>query len=326
MRLARRLAIVGAFAFLTLAHALAIAAAVFFSRDPLLVVTDLPFAALYGESRVRSASISASLSLFRPVRPLLIADDASADVLVAAIRYASERPFAVIFPPRFSEAALRFHEEFPEIPVALMRGSVPAAQMPAGEGLFGVYGTDRETDLYRAGLFAGAMGLRPRDEAGEGQEDSPPSAPERRTHVLWNEAFVGARGRELFYEAVLKADPEAHVAFIGSDGELRDLSGVSSFSIAVAGAGAISSARGVPTILFAWLDPGLTHGDVFALFDDSPWALAVPVARLMEMGEAEGEIPSKPLIISARVADNAVTRDLRRFSRQNRAKELFPDN
>jgi hypothetical protein len=81
----------------------------------------------------------------------------------------------------------------------------------------------------------------------------------------------------------------------------------------------------IPAILFSWLDPALTPADVVVIFDDSPWALAAPAARMAAEGVAEGLIPSKPLIISRRIADNSVARMLRRSAGRLPERETAPE-
>ena len=281
------------------------AALVFLSRPPVLVVTDIPFAALYGENRIRMRRIFASASLFREVRPVLIADDASPDILIAAIMSASENPFVVLFPRRFSAVAERFHGEFPEIPAVVFRGAVPAAQMPTGNGILNVYGTDRATDLFRAGLFAGIIG----STRLTGEEDDNLG---QRTHVLLQDRFVNHEGRTLFSGAVMGLDSDSAVVFVNSAAEMPDMRRVSSMIMAGAGADLLERNPGVPVILFSWLNPDLTSREVVVMFDDSPWAMVVPATRMAARGEAAGLIPSKPLIFSDRIADNSVTRLLRR--------------
>jgi len=288
--------------------ALSVATLVFLSRPPVLVVTDLPFVALYGENRLRTRQLSASAALFRQVRPVLIADDASPDMLIAAISYASENPFLVLFPRRFAAVAERFHRESPEIPVVVFRGAVPASEMPAGSGIFSVYGTDRATDLFRAGLFAGIIGSM--GQGGERDDADLPVA--QRTHVLWQDRFVTHEGREFFSVAVRERDPDSAVVFIGTAAAMPDTRGVSSMVMAGAGADYLERNPGIPVILFSWLNPDLTSGEVVVMFDDSPWALVVPATRMATEGITVGVIPSKPLVFSDRIADNGVTRAIRR--------------
>jgi len=292
--------------FLLLPVAAALAAAVFFARDPVLVVTDVPFAALYGERRIRQRRAAASFSLFRRVLPVMIADDASADLVVAALGYAAERPFAVVFPGRFHEAAQRFHSEFPDVAVVLFRGT-GSGGVSGGAG-FGVFAADRDTDLFRAGLIAGIAGAAfapPPPEEGE---------PPQRIHVLVQDASVTDEGRAVFSGAAQSADPGSAVIFVSSAAEMPDMGIASSLVIAGAGGDFLERNPGAPVVLFSWLDPAFTSGDVLVLFDDSHWALAARSVRAVSRGRYYGVIPSRPLIFSDRIADNDIARRLRRAS------------
>jgi len=268
-----------------------------------LVVTDVPFAMLHGEDRITRRALAASAALFRPVLPVLVADDASPDIVIGAVLYASESPFAVLFPRRFAAVAERFHGERPDVTLAVFRGSAPPAGLPAGNGVLNVFGTDSATDLFRAGLFAGILGAAMGEADGEGGQ---------RIHALVHDARAGGGERSLFAGAATGRDPGSAVVFAGTAAELPDLRGVSSLVAAGAGADALERNPGVPVVLFSWLDPDLTSSAVVAMFDDSPWALAVPAVRMAARGEATGTIPSKPLVFSRRIADNGVSRALRR--------------
>jgi hypothetical protein len=56
--------------------------------------------------------------------------------------------------------------------------------------------------------------------------------------------------------------------------------------------------------------------EVIVQFDDSVWALAVPAARLALQKQAEGKIPSKPLIFSRKTADNSIFRALKKSAKK----------
>jgi len=291
--------------------ALAAATLFFVSRPPVLVVTDIPFAALYGERRILRRQVTASLALFRRVTPVMIADDASPDILIAAILYAYREPFAVLFPSRFFAVAERFHEEFPEITAVAFRGVNPVSEPPEGGGSLKVFGTDRETDLLRAGLFAGAMGFVMAAERDEEEEEPDP----QRIHVLLHDRFTSPEGGELFAAAAAERDPDSAVVLASSPAHLPNMSAVSSIVVAGIGASVIEENPGIPTILFTWLEPTLLPGNVVAVFDDSHWALAVPAVRMAAEGVSFGAIPSKTLIFSRRIADNSLTRLLKRLAR-----------
>jgi len=179
--------------------------------------------------------------------------------------------------------------------------------MPAGNGILNVYGTDGRADLFRAGIFAGTIGL-----TGKGSRDAQVEAGGRRTHVLLSDALTTGGERAVFSGAVMEADSAAAVVFADSVAAMPDPRTASSIVFSGGPGDFMETNRGVPVILFSWLHPDFTSDDVLVVFDDSPWALAADAARMAARGEAEGLIPSKTLIFSGRIADNAVARVLKR--------------
>ena len=73
----------------------------------------------------------------------------------------------------------------------------------------------------------------------------------------------------------------------------------------------------IPLILFTWLDPAIAAREVVAIFDDSPWAMVVPAVRMAMEGQAEGLIPSKPFVFSAKTADNGILRTMNSLVKKN---------
>ena len=292
--------------------ALAVPYLIFMIRPPVLIITEAPFAALYGEANLRRQRDSVSRALFRQVKPVKLADGVSHDMVIYAISEGSSRPFCVLFPYTQAQAALRFHEQFPEIPAVVLSGLAPVSGL-SPDGFLCVYGTDREADLYRAGLCAGILGVARRDVAQQTEKQAeiqPESA--ARMYVLWQDRFVQAAGRELFSRGVKEEDPESNVLFINTAAQMPDVRGISAVTLTGAGAEYLEKNPSIPVILFTWLDPALTAQEVAVQFDDSPWALAVPAVRMAVQQEAEGKIPSNPLIFPGKTADNTVSRALKK--------------
>jgi hypothetical protein len=287
---------------------LAVPCLIFMIRPPVLIVTEAPFAALYGEANLRRQRNSASLALFRQVKPVKIADGVSHDMVIYAISEGSSRPFCVLFPYTQAQAALRFHEQFPEIPAVVLSGLASVSGL-SPDGFLCVYGTDREADLYRAGLCAGILGGVPLNPEKQAEIQGESAA---RIYVLWQDRFVQAAGRELFSRGVKEEDPESDVLFINTAAQMPDVGGISCVTLIGTGAEYLEKNPSIPLILFTWLDPALTAQEVAVQFDDSPWALAVPAVRMAVQQEAEGKIPSNPLIFSGKTADNTVSRALKK--------------
>jgi hypothetical protein len=311
--------------------ALAVPLSLFFVRAPVLVVTDASFAVLYGAPHLRRQQVSASFSLFRRVKPIMIADGASHDIVILAITKAAKQPWCVLFPRSQSLAAMRFHEQFPEIPIALLGGLIPASSLPSPDGFLCVYGTDRETDLYRAGIFAEILGnvpLKPADPVEkpgrktEKQEEKPekaaevPQEPAQKTYVLWQDRFVREKERDFFSRGAREGNPESTVIFANSVNEIPDMNKISCAVLTGAGAEYLEKSPRTPVILFSWMDPAFAAQEIVALFDDSVWALAVPAARMAVAREAEGKIPSKTLIFSEKIGDNAIVRALKESAKK----------
>jgi hypothetical protein len=286
----------------------------FYIRAPVLVVTDASFVELYGKSPLRRQRFSAERTLFRPVKPVLIADGAGSDIVSIAITAASDRPFCVLFPRSQAAAAQYFHEEFPEIPAVVLRGLVQAPQIQSPDGVLCLYSTDRQTDLYRAGLCAGILGgMKQQTTPKTDDKEEPPL----KTFVLWQDRQIRDPEREIFSQGIREIDAESTVTFVNNAATLPDMNGISCTVLTGAGGEFMERSPSMPVILFSWVDPSLTPQEVKVLFDDSVWALVVPAVRMAREGQAEGAIPSKPLILSRKIADNNVIRAL-----QNSAKKV----
>jgi hypothetical protein len=280
----------------------------FFARSPVLIVTDAPFAALYGASHLQQQQISASLTLFRPVKPVMVADGVSADMVSLAVAEASAQPFCVLFARSQAAAARHYHERFPEIPAVLLRGLATVPELSPPDGFLCVYGTDRETDLYRAGLFAGILGGT---KPAENPEES-----NVRTYVMRQDRSVQASGRELFSQGVKEQDPEAVVIFANTTAQIPDMKVISSIVLLGVGGDFLEKNPQMPIILFSWLDPTLSAQEVAVQFDDSAWALAIPAVRMAVAGEAEGKIPSKPRFFSHKIANDNIFRLLKKSAKK----------
>ena len=297
--------------------------AVFYARSPVLVVTEAPFFALYGQTRLKTEQKAAARALFRRVKPVPVADGVSPDMVIIAITQTARRPRCVLFPRSQAQAALRFHEQFPPIPAVVLSGLVSVPEITFPDGILCVFGTNREVDMYRAGLFAGILGVSRRKPPSqtEKQDEKPPEtaaapAAAAQTYVFWQDNYMPPAGRELFSRGVREQDPESNAIFINIATQLPDSRGIAGITLTGAGAEYLERKETVPIILFGWLDPALLPREVVAQFDDSAWALAVPAVRMALGRQAEGKIPSKPLIFSPKIADNSIFRMLEKSAKK----------
>jgi hypothetical protein len=291
---------------------LAMPVLLFFARSPVLIVTDASFAALHGVDHLRRQQINAELSLFRQVKPVNIADGVSSDMVSAAITTVSRQPLCVLFPRTHTEAARYFHEQFPNVYTVLLSGLLPFSSLPPPDGFFCQYVTDREIDLYRAGLFAGILsGLKKADDKEEAEEKIPV-----KTYVLRQDRLIQATERELFIQGVKEWDTSAVIVFADTTGQIPDFKGIEVLVLAGVGGDILEGNPKIPVILFSWLNPAFTSQEVMVQFDDSAWALAVPAAQMAVKGEAEGKIPSKPLFFSRKIASKNILRLLEKSAKK----------
>jgi len=284
--------------------ALAIGALVFFKRPPVLVVTDAPFLELYGKERIKWRMAASSLALFRWVRPVVTADGASADIIAAAISQAARNPYCVLFPGYLAQAAERYHQEFPETTTALLCGYNTSSNLPQPDGVLCVFRTDLEADMYRAGLFAGVIGLKKS------------SAETQRTCFLLQDRYIQGAEREVFSRGLKESDSDAVVRFINSASDMPALEGISCVILTRSGYEYLDKNAKIPLILFTWLDPSILPAETAAAFDDSTWALVVPAVRMAASSQAEGKIPSKSLVFSRETSDNGIDRILKQLAKK----------
>jgi len=284
--------------------ALVVTALVFYSRRPVLVVTDAAFIELYGKERIRRQRISSSFSLFRRVKTVITADGASPDILVEAVSQAARRPFCVLFPAYLAQAAGRFHEQYPETRTVVLIGVNSPSNYPRPDGVLCVYRTDLEIDLYRAGLFAGLIGIR---------KSSPGAV---KTCFFLQDRSIQAAEREIFLRGLRESDPGAVARFANSILDMPGPEDISCVVLSRSGAEYLDKNAQNPLILFTWLDPSMLPAETAAVFDDSTWALTVPVVRMAASSQAEGKVPSKPLFFSGETADNGIDQILRRLAKK----------
>ena len=288
------------------------AIALFFKlRSPVLLVTDEPFILLYGKRRTQIQQVRASFALGRRVQQVIVADTAGSDLLVLALEEAAARPWCAVFPHRYGDAARRYHEQFPEINTILLSGRAGPLnqqnpQIPDDEQLFFDFSTDEPLDAYRAGRFALIF-------CGE-ENGNVPVFMKRNDQFLGKDAFLNGfsytetEAQPRFYETFsqLTLNEEFPVAVIAGSGyEYLDKNPLS------------------PVILYTWLDPAFTSREIQVIMDDSVWAQLPDAVKLVKQGQKTGQIPSRPLIFSRRIADNGVLQDLKKAARSG--MEQNPD-
>ncbi|MDR1251010.1 MAG: hypothetical protein LBK62_02475 [Treponema sp.] len=275
---------------------------VFLSRPPVLIVVDASFTALYGQQRMLLRQIRSSLILFRQVKPVMIAEGAGPDIVPFAIGEVASRsfsqPYCVLFPNSYAESVPRYREQFPGVPAILLEGRISSgigARTADNGGLF-VFSTDQEKDFYRMGLCAAIF-----------------SGERREKIIVFQDQSTQESARNAFVEGLREGGNGTEPLFLNSFSELLNFSDISCVVLAGSGAEYFERNLEYPVILCTWLDPDLTAREAALIFDDSPWGLAVPAARMLRENQNRGRLPSDLLILPERIADKGVLRQLKKI-------------
>jgi hypothetical protein len=287
-----------------LALVIAVPVLILLCRQAVLVVADFSLVSLYGPMRVRLKNAVSSIVLFRPVKSVIIADDAGDDILNIALAEASSRPFCVIFSLRFASAAKQYREQNPKIPVIILEGRHPAGgPNPASfaisndnTGDYIILTTGIDADFYRAGLAAAIL---------DGEKNG--------NVAVFTETGVQTSAKEAFTRALNEREKTMNALFYTSISQLNADSILSCAVIAGSGVEFFDINSDTPIIFFTWLNPAALADNVTVVFDDSPWVQAVPAVRMASAQVMKGEIPSKPLILPSKYADKNILQQLRKL-------------
>ncbi|MDR2418834.1 MAG: hypothetical protein LBD79_07245 [Treponema sp.] len=277
--------------FLIVAIFVLLLCGVFLFRAPVLLVTDAPFDALYGRTRALLKRVEASLRLFRRVMPVSVSVDTGSDVVAFMVEEAAWSPYLVLFPYRYLEGARRYAEAFPETPVFVLGGR----SREKDTEFLGFVSTDSATDFYRAGLCAALIAFDSEQVAGEVllfQGDPIP--------VEWSVAFLAGLQEKGF---------EREPKYLSVTEDYSDTQNVVCVVMSGQATTFLERNLNIPVILFSWVDPALTSQAVTVIFDDSPWALLIRVARTM--GKEGTSLPSEMLFPTEKMADRKMLKQVR---------------
>ncbi|MDR0635957.1 MAG: hypothetical protein LBF87_02640 [Treponema sp.] len=277
--------------FLIIAALVLLLCGVFLLRAPALLVTDAPFDALYGGNRALLKRVEASLRLFRRVKPVSVPIDTGSDIVAFAVEAAARSPYLVLFPYRYLEGARRYAEAFPETPVFVLGGRSREADTEP----LGFVSTDSATDFYRAGLCAALIASDARQVAGEVLVFQGEPIP-----VEWSGAFLAGLREKGF---------EREPKYLSVTEDYSDTQNVVCVVMSGQATAFLEQNLNIPVILFSWVDPVLTSQAVTVIFDDSPWALLIKVARAM--GKEGAPLPSEMVFPAERMADRKVLEQVR---------------
>jgi hypothetical protein len=272
-------------------------AGLFFSRPPVVIVTDLAFEGLYGPRRSREKQIETAIRVFRPVVAARLAENTSSDVVVFAVEEAAARPYAVLFPYRYYEGARRYAAQYPDIPVALLGNGIGRA--PAGEGFLFIR-TDRRTDFYRAGRCAAVFALD-----GGGQV------------LFYQDDLVSFEDRDAFLLGLREQGYDQSPLYMSINSDYASMGSISCVVMTGSAAAFLERNEQVPIILFSWVDPAITSASIKLIVDDSPWALAVRAVEMVSQKQDEPRIPSNIMVLDRRIASEGVLQDLKKVVYSN---------
>jgi hypothetical protein len=278
-----------------------IGSALFMLRAPVVLVLDDAFIGLYGARRTLIKQAGTSLKLRRPVKLVRIAAGAAADVAAFAAADAAAGPYAVLFPYIYRQGARRYAEQTTGIPIGVL-GTPPGGDDGTETGNLVFIAADRKTDLYRVGRCAAIFA-----RFGGG--------------VLFFTGEVGNEdARQAFSKGLRDQGFENPPLFVDRGENYTLPEGIACVVMAAPAENYLEENPAIPSILFSWLDPGLTPREIKLIFDDSPWALAPAAVKLLHrpeepVGEAASgpvPVPSEILAPRGRIGDPGLRRDIKK--------------
>lgn len=270
----------------------AVFAAVFITfqlRSPVLIVTDAAFIPLYGEERIRDKSLRSSLVLFRPVKTVIIANDAGDDIVLIAIKDISSRPHCVIFPLRFAHSARQYREQNPSVPVIVLGSRYEEnsviSSLGGNPGDYFIYTTDVNAEFHRVGLIAAALDMNKNGRI-----------------AVFIENYLRTQVSESFLNALSSGSNSPHAVFYSS---FSNFSGSQYSCVILAGTGSeyMDRESDIPVVIFTWIDPDLLPSGIILVVDDSPWVQAVQAVRMASQRMTSGRIQSEFTFLKGGNAD-----------------------
>jgi hypothetical protein len=273
---------------------------VFFSRAPVLIIAEQAFTGIYGWQRIKKEDLRSCAALFRRVKTVEIANDASDDIIRFVIQDVNKNPYYVIFPYRYARSAAYYLEHNPDIGVIILEGRYPeninrSADILENSNLsessrYFIYKTDIKDEFYKAGISAASL-------AGGGNIA---------VFIDSGQNFLfGAIAREAFINGVNEYTGNL-LPGENAQGQTRFYTSVSDYPenielscVVMAGNGADYYEKHAKTssIIFSWLDPAFAPFETFLIIDDSVWVQAARAVKMADAGEAQGLISSKFLVL-----------------------------
>jgi len=262
---------------------------IFFSRPPVLFVTENSFIMLYGEDRFTRDIIISSIRLFRQVKAVVVSNDAGNDIISYAVTEISDNPYSVLFPLRYARSAEIYQERNSSVNVVLLEGRHQAGSSisPSRQNEFFIYRTDIESDFYRAGFAAVSYA--------EGNNGSIAVFIEPNINAVY-----GTQVRQAFLRGINEHMNPPQVNFYSYIFDFPDSIVLSCIVLVGAGWELLERRPGIPVILFSWADASMMPSDVVLIIDDSPLAQITQTIAFVSAGEKSGHIKSKFTILDKR--------------------------
>jgi len=304
MRKKKKGLIITAVTVLAIALVLSTLFIIFNLRAPVIIVTEQYFIDLYGEKRFKKDINNASITLLRPVKAAVIANDAGDDIAPYTIAEISSKPYCVLFPRRFAQSARLYREQNPEAVIILLEGRLPINTDVSG---LTVYGTDTENDYYKAGLIAATIAASASDEETKGK-----------IAVF----LMPGTARDAFLRGIKEEGTEYETKFYTSYTDISSTPALACVILAGTGGEILDKIPEIPVIAFSWLDPSMMTDNVILVIDDSPLAQlvqAVNMAVAVKAQEAEGEgektggeerIGSKFIVSERKIFDSTLLQNI----------------
>jgi hypothetical protein len=252
-------------------------------RLPVLIVADNSSVLLYGETRIRSERRRASLALFRKVSAIIVADNASDDIIRFAVSEVSASPYNVIFPLRYMNAARLYRENNPKVPVVLLEGrhskDIPFSVIDVNSNDFFIYKTDINTDFQRIGMAASVLDMGKNGKI-----------------AVFMDQNIQQQAKDVILQAVKNMEIPLEIVFFSSFSQFYEIPDLSCAVLAGTGIEFLENNQDIPVILLSWIDLSLLPDNVAIIIDDSPWIQAVHAVRMVKANMTGGLIKSKFII------------------------------
>jgi len=293
---------------------------IFNMRAPVLIVLEEYFIEIYGEKRLEREVFFLSLTMFRPVRIVTIANDAGDDIIPYAVINASARPFCVFFPVRLVVSAGVYRELNPGISIFILEGRSLQEKNLSG---YYVYKTDINTDFFRAGLAAAAIVsdynltqvTRNRYSEFKRQlelESYEPWPISNGKIAVFIEPHIFIQAKEAFLQG-LNQEIQAETLFFSSFIDISDTEDLACIVLAGIGGELLEKISDIPLIAFSWLDPQMMPTNVLFIIDDSPFAQVIQAIRMASAGEAQGYVPSKVIVMDNKGINSELLKNLKKI-------------